>query len=171
MKNLENFNNLKNAAYDNGKNYSGNDDIAVLKKMVRYMDSYGDIAEILIAYMLGVFAHHVGNFEAVMTAALDACGTDFLLIRSNGRRKKFWVQTKFCNKNYTKIYADYVKTIIVGACKEFTGDRYGTEIMPGNIILYNILTESGAYAEEEVYGFFEIEGIENLLRDVWKILS
>lgn len=124
----------------------------------------GDVAEILMAYMLGLFSAIADdNLRIYVTTSLDKEGVDFCLKRF---RQEYYVQMKFCKHN-TKVYPSYVKVVEVGAWRGFKGWTQ-LPVMGGNEALYSLLVESGAYDEDEIYDIFEsCPGFEDECRKIW----
>ena len=133
---------------------------------VTYM-SAGDVAEIWMAYMLGLFsAIAEDGLRVFITTSLDREGVDFCLKRF---KSQSYIQMKFCKHN-DKIYSDDIKVVELGAAKGFSG-RNELPSMNGNEALYNLLFESGLYDEDEIYLIFESRRwFETVCKDVWKLI-
>ncbi len=129
----------------------------------------GDVAEILMAYMLGFFSAIAGNLKVYTTVDLDKKGVDFSLKMRN-YLKAAYIQMKFCKHN-TKSYPPYITVVEVGAWPGFGGL---TELSscPGNAALFKILINSGLYDEDEIYCIFEsYYGFEENCREVWELIK
>ena len=128
----------------------------------------GDVAEIWMVYMLGLFSVIAEDgLKIYTTVALDKEGTDFLLRRFD---MNFHVQQKFCIKN-KKYYPPHIRVVEVGAWKGFNGL---TELpsCTGSYAVFRILEESGAYDEEELYDIFEEnEEFVKLCNEVWTYIK
>lgn len=124
----------------------------------------GDVAEILMGYMLGLFsAIAEDGLRIYTTTSLDMGGVDFCLKRFG---QEFYVQMKFCKKNY-KIYPPHIRVVELGAHKKFQGWT-SIKSMRGNDALYAFLIGSGAYDEDEIYTVFEAcPGFEDVCKKVW----
>lgn len=127
----------------------------------------GDVAEIIIAFLLGNFIRAIEDGARVfMTADLDRDGVDFEIVRF---RIHYSIQLKW-NKKNTKTYKDYIHVIEVGPDSSFEGKMYlPTE--KGCYMFYRFLVESGAYEEDEIYDFDdEHPDFKELCNDAWKII-
>ena len=136
------------------------------KISVTYL-SAGDVAEIWMAYMLGLFSAIADDgLRVFITTSLDREGVAFCLKRF---KSQSYIQMKFCKHN-DKIYSDDIKVVELGAAKGFSG-RNELPSMNGNEALYNLLFESGLYDEDEIYLIFESRRwFETVCKDVWKLI-
>ena len=129
--------------------------------------SAGDVAEVWMAYMLGLFSAIAGDgLRVFITTSLDKEGVDFCLKRF---KSQAYMQMKFCKHN-DRIYSDDIKVVELGAAKGFSG-KNELPSMNGNEALYNLLFESGLYDEDEIYLIFESQRwFETACKDVWKLI-
>ena len=143
---------------------SKNSPSEVFKKISVTNFTSGDVAEILMAYMLGLFSAIADdNLRIYVTTSLDKEGVDFCLKRF---RQEYYVQMKFCKHN-TRIYPSYVKVVELGAWRGFKGLTQ-LSAMGGNEALFRLLLESDAYDEDELYDIFEsVSDFETICREVW----
>lgn len=157
---------LKRFAIKEGQ--SKNDPSEVFKKISMTDFTSGDVAEILMGYMLGLFSAIADdNLRIYVTTSLDKEGVDFCLKRF---RQEYYVQMKFCKRN-TKVYSSYIQVVEVGACSAFKGL---TQLRPmgGSEALYTLLLGSGAYDEDEIYDIFEsCQGFEDKCKKVWALIK
>ena len=127
----------------------------------------GDVAEIIISFLLGRFIGLIGDDARVfMTADLDKEGVDFEIVRFHIH---YSIQLKW-NKKNTKAYKDYIRVIEVGPDSSFEGNMY---LPPekGCYMFYRFLMESGAYEEDEIYDFDdEHPDFKELCNKAWKII-
>ena len=127
----------------------------------------GDIAEIIISFLLGNFIRLIGDDAKVfMTADLDKIGVDFEIVRFHIH---YSIQLKW-NKKNNKSYKDYIRVIEVGPDSSFEGNMY---LSPekGCYMFYRFLMESGAYEEDEIYDFDdEHPDFKELCNEAWKII-
>ena len=111
----------------------------------------GDVAELIVAFMLGNLCRTFDDgLQVFMTAKLDASGVDFCLRRF---RQNFYVQLKW-NKVNTRLYEDYITVVEAGPDKSFKGALY-LKPQKGKFVLFDILTSTMAYDEEEFYDIEE----------------
>ena len=127
----------------------------------------GDVAEIWMAYMLGLFSAIADDgLRVFITTSLDMEGVDFCLKRF---KSQSYMQMKFCKRN-DKIYPDDVKVVELGATKWFSGLNE-LDPMNGNEALYNLLIKSGLYDEDEIYDIFEKQDwFEPTCNEVWRLI-
>ena len=126
----------------------------------------GDLAEILVLWMLGMFQRVDKNLSVHSAPRLDMEGIDVVLRRFN---QEFYIQIKF-NKNNDRYYGDEITVIEVGPPTTFLGHIY-TRKENGNAVLFSILSECGAYSEEELYDLFEKDdSFEETIRKAWEWL-
>ena len=136
------------------------------KISVTYL-SAGDVAEIWMAYMLGLFsAIAEDDLKVFITTSLDKEGVDFCLKRF---KSQAYMQMKFCKRN-DKIYPSDIKVVELGATKGFSGLNE-LDPMNGNEALYNLLIKSGLYDEDEIYDIFEKQDwFEPTCNEVWRLI-
>lgn len=126
----------------------------------------GDLAEISIMWMLGMFQRVDKNLSVHSAPRLDMEGIDVVLRRFN---QEFYIQIKF-NKNNDHYYGDEITVVEVGPPTTFLGHTY-TKKESGNIVLFKILSLCGAYSEEELYDLFEKEErFEEKIKEAWEWL-
>ena len=137
------------------------------KISVTYL-SAGDVAEIWMAYMLGLFsAIAEDGLKVFITTSLDKEGVDFCLKRF---KSQAYMQMKFCKRN-DKIYPSDIKVVELGATKGFSGLNE-LDPMNGNDALYKLLIKSGLYDEDEIYLIFESQDwFETACKNVWKLIK
>lgn len=142
--------------------------VAALRKLIRFTNyTSGDLAEIVLAYMLGIFCAYHSDLYVAMTANLDKNGVDFMLTRF--RKYNYPIQVKF-NKENDHFYSDDITVVELGGdFDSFRATRY-IDAMRGDYALFLVLIECDAYNEEEVCDFLEIEGIADLLKEAWRII-
>ena len=128
--------------------------------------SAGDVAEIWMAYMLGLFsAIAEDGLKVYITTSLDKEGVDFCLKRF---KSQSYLQMKFCKKN-DRIYPSDIKVVELGGAKSFSGINE-LDPMNGNEALYNLLIASGLYDEDEIYDIFEKHSwFEPTCNEVWRL--
>ena len=133
---------------------------------VTYM-SAGGVAEIWMAYMLGLFsAIAEDGLRVFITTSLDREGVDFCLKRF---KSQAYMQMKFCKKN-DRIYPDDIRVVELGGAKGFSGLNE-LPSMNGNEALYNLLIASGLYDEDEIYDIFEKQDwFEPTCNEVWRLI-
>lgn len=144
------------------------EDVQSLRELISETSlNNGDVAEIIISFLLGNFIRAIGDDAKVfMTADLDKKGVDFEIVRF---RIHYSIQLKW-NKKNTKFYEDYIRVIEVGPDPSFEGDIY---IHPekGGYMLYRLLVESGAYEEGEIYDFDdERPDFKEFCNEAWEII-
>jgi len=123
----------------------------------------GDLAEIVICWMLGSFQRIDGDLSVHSSVRADMQGADVVLTRF----VEVKIQLKF-NKKNERYYGRDIIVIELGPSREFTGTFY-LDKESGNSVLMRVLTESGLYSEEEVYDLFEIEDeFEEDMRRAWE---
>lgn len=129
--------------------------------------SAGDVAEIWMAYMLGLFSAIADDgLRVFITTSLDREGVDFCLKRF---KSQAYLQMKFCKHN-DRIYPDDIRVVELGGAKGFSGLNE-LDSMNGNEALYNLLLESGLYDEDEIYDIFERQDwFEKTCKEVWKLI-
>ena len=137
------------------------------KISVTYL-SAGDVAEIWMAYMLGLFsAIAEDGLKVFITTSLDKEGVDLCLKRF---KSQAYMQMKFCKRN-DKIYPSDIKVVELGATKGFSGLNE-LDPMNGNDALYKLLIKSGLYDEDEIYLIFESQDwFETACKNVWKLIK
>ena len=128
----------------------------------------GDIAEVLVAFMLGNFARLFDDgLKVFMSASLDRDGSDFVLRRFH---INYHVQFKWNKKNDHE-YPEYVVVIEEGADRCFQGKHYLTPTK-GKYVLFHVLVQSGAYEEDEIYDFMEAyPWFNDLCDEVWRTIK
>ena len=127
----------------------------------------GDLAEVLIMWMLGYFQRFDKNLSVHSNPRLDMEGVDILLKRFG---QEFPIQIKF-NKNNDRYYGGEITVVEVGPPATFLGHIY-TRKENGNAVLFSILSECGAYSEEELYDLFEKDDtFEETIRKAWEWLK
>jgi len=163
---MRKFANDKYRAFKLGKDRA---DLAELQDLIAVTDyPSGDVAEIVMAYMLGLFCSFRTDLYASMTANMDKRGVDFMLTRF--RKYNYPIQMKF-NKDDDRIYDSSISVIKLGPDRTFLGQRY-LNTDAGNQALLRMLTECGAYEEEEIFDSFEEnEGLEDLLIKAWRLIK
>ena len=144
------------------------EDLEDLRKLISATElNSGDIAEIIIAFLLGNFFRAIDDGAHVyMTADLDKNGVDFEIVRFHIH---YSIQLKW-NKKNNKSYRDYIRIIEVGPDPSFEGDMY---LPPekGGYMFYKLLVESGAYEEDEIYDFDdEYPDFKEFCNEAWKII-
>ena len=144
------------------------DDLEDLRKLISVTEiNSGDIAEIIIAFLLGNFFRASDDGGRVyMTADLDKEGVDFEIVRFHIH---YSIQLKW-NKKNNRTYRDYIRVIEVGPDPSFEGDMY---LPPekGAYMFYKFLVEAGAYEEDEIYDFDdERPRFKELCNEAWKII-
>ena len=124
----------------------------------------GDVAEIWMSYMLGLFSATANDgLRIYVTTALDKEGVDFCLKRF---RFNYYVQMKFCKHN-TKPYPDYIKVVEVAGGSNFQGKTEFPHTL-GKYAVFQLLFESGAYDEDELYDIFDgNKAFTNTCNKVW----
>ena len=129
--------------------------------------SAGDVAEVWVAYMLGLFSAIADDgLRVFITTSLDKEGVDFCLKRF---KSQAYMQMKFCKRN-DKIYPSDIKVVELGATKGFSGLNE-LDPMNGNEALYNLLIASGLYDEDEIYDIFEKQDwFEPTCNEVWRLI-
>lgn len=129
--------------------------------------SAGDVAEVLMAYMLGLFSAIAGDgLRVFITTSLDKEGVDFCLKRF---KSQAYMQMKFCKHN-DRIYPSDIKVVELGGAKSFSGLNE-LDPMNGNEALYNLLIKSGLYDEDEIYDIFERhDWFEPTCNEVWRLI-
>lgn len=129
----------------------------------------GDIAEIIMAFLLGRFASlvHDSSFVIVMEPELDLDGIDFKIWHRHIARS---VQLKW-NKKNDQPYDWFIHVIELGASKEFDG-KHHVPSEKGRYAFYRFLIESNAFSEEEVWTFDEEHpDFGKLCDEAWKIIK
>lgn len=129
--------------------------------------SAGDVAEVWMAYMLGLFSAIAGDgLRVFITTSLDKEGVDFCLKRF---KSQAYMQMKFCKHN-DRIYPSDIQVVELGGAKGFSGLNE-LEPMNGNEALYNLLIASGLYDEDEIYDIFEKQSwFEPTCNEVWRLI-
>ena len=123
----------------------------------------GDLAEIVICWMLGSFQRIDGDLSVHSSVRADMQGADIVLNRFVEAK----VQLKF-NKKNERYYGRDIVVIEVGPSRKFTGTFY-LDKESGNNVLMKVLMESGLYSEEELYDLFEVEEeFEEDMRRAWE---
>ena len=163
---MKEFADLKYKGFRLGKNRS---ELSELQKLIAVTDyPSGDVAEIVMAYMLGLFCSFRTDLYVAMTASMDKNGVDFMLTRFS--EYNYPVQVKFNRKN-ERVYAPGITVVELGPDRLFSGKKY-LDPEAGNLVLLHMLTECGAYEEEELFDFFdESEGIEELFIAAWRLIK
>lgn len=163
---MEGFTRDKYRAFKLGKSQ---EPVSALQKLISVTDyPSGDVAEIVMAYMLGLFCSSRTDLYVAMTVSMDKKGVDFMLTRF--REYNYPIQMKF-NKKNERAYAPGITVVELGPDRLFTGEKY-LDPEAGNQALLRMLTECGAYEEEELFDFFdESEGIEELLIAAWRLIK
>ena len=129
----------------------------------------GDLAEILVMWMLGIFQRIDSELSVHASPFLDMQGIDIALRRFSGKAAD--IQLKFNRKN-RQAYGKGISVIELRPSSKFTGELYLVGTEPGNSVLLRILTECGVYVDEEVYDLFESEyGFEERLNRAWEWLK
>lgn len=129
--------------------------------------SAGDVAEVWVAYMLGLFSAIADDgLRVFITTSLDREGVDFCLKRF---KSQSYIQMKFCKHN-DRMYSDDIKVVELGGAKRFSGLNE-LDPMNGNEALYNLLIKSGLYDEDEIYDIFERQDwFEPTCNEVWRLI-
>jgi len=163
---MKEFADLKYKGFRLGKNRS---ELSELQKLIAVTDyPSGDVAEIVMAYMLGLFCSFRTDLYVAMTASMDKKGVDFMLTRFC--KYNYPIQMKF-NKDDDCLYDPAITVTKLGPDRTFLGQRY-LDTDAGNQALLRILTECGAYEEEEIFDSFEEnEGFEELLIAAWRLIK
>ena len=127
----------------------------------------GDIAEIIISFLLGNFIRAIGDDARLfMTADLDKKGVDFEIVRFHIH---YSIQLKW-NKINDQPYENYIRVIEVGPDPSFKG-KIHLPPEKGTYMFYRLLVESGAYEEDEIYDFDdERPRFKELCNEAWKII-
>ena len=166
LKKMQELCSLKRFALKEGQALCSPD--ATRKKVsVTYM-SAGYVAEVWMAYMLGLFSTIADDgLKVYITTSLDKKGIDFCLKRF---KSQAYIQMKFCKHNI-QIYSSDIKVVELGAAKDFFGQNE-VERMNGNNALYKLLLESELYDEDEIYSIFASQDwFEETCIDVWKLIK
>lgn len=167
---MEEVTRFKRAARDAGKKGILFTDFAKSSGL-RYtqLDS-GLVAEVVEAWMLGYFMSLEGTgLEVDISDYLDhKRKADFRLCRCG---KEALLQVKF-NNNKDFILPKDVILLKFGADPDvFEGTRYLAS-QRGNEVLFELLTKSGLYSEEEVYDLFEEKpDFEGLIKGAWRYIK
>lgn len=163
---MKEFADLKYKGFRLGKS---REPVSALQKLISVTDyPSGDVAEIVMAYMLGLFCSSRTDLYIAMTVSMDKKGVDFMLTRF--REYNYPIQMKF-NKRNERAYAPGITVVELGPDRLFTGEKY-LDPEAGNQALLRMLTECGAYEEEELFDFFdESEGIEELFIAAWRLIK
>lgn len=123
----------------------------------------GDLAEILVCWMLGSFQRIDGDLSVHSSVRADMQGADVVL----NRFVEVKIQLKF-NKKNERYYGRDIVVIELGPSRKFTGAFY-LDKQSGNRILMKVLEESGLYSEEEICDLFEVEDeFEEDMRRAWE---
>lgn len=127
----------------------------------------GDIAEIIISFLLGNFIRAIGDDARLfMTADLDKKGVDFEIVRFHIH---YSIQLKW-NKINDQPYENYIRVIEVGPDPSFKG-KIHLPPEKGAYMFCRLLVESGAYEEDEIYDFDdERPRFKELCNKAWKII-
>lgn len=144
------------------------EDLEDLRKLISATKlNSGDIAEIIIAFLLGNFFRAIDDGAHVyMTADLDKEGVDFEIVRFHIH---YSIQLKW-NKKNNRAYRDYIRVIEVGPDPSFKG-KIHLPPEKGAYMFYRLLIESGAYEEDEIYDFDdERPRFKELCNEAWKII-
>ena len=163
MENLNGLNAVKRKAF----NLVSLNDLKTLIAKTEYPS--GDVAEIVVAFMLGQWARLYGDgLRVFMTASLDARGEDFRLMRFE---ISFSVQFKF-NKKNTRCYPAYIRVIEEGPDRSaFHGMNY-LPFTKGKYVLADVLVNSGAYEIDEAYDFMDDHlELSNICNKAWQIIK
>lgn len=138
---------------------------------IRFTDfQTGKIAEIIIAWMLGIFQENAGiNFEVRMNKKLDEKGkTDFAITRQGMTSK---IQMKFENNKEVILPYDVIR-IDLAAAKGFEGRKIWKHHDSGALALNKLLTQTGLFDTFEVSDFLdEHPDIEKALNFAWKFMK
>jgi hypothetical protein len=140
-----------------------------LKRLIAATDCpSGDVAEIILAFMLGMFSRLFGDgMRVFMTAPLDVKGEDFRIVRFE---IPYSIQLKW-NKKNDKVYPPHIKVIEVGASPAFKGERY-LPAQRGYYMFYDFLAKSGAYEEDELWTFDEKHPeLADIFDEAWEIIK
>ena len=123
----------------------------------------GDLAEILVCWMLGSFQRIDADLSVHSSVRADMQGADIVLTRFVEAK----IQLKF-NKKNKRYYGRDIVVIELGPSRRFMGTLY-LDKESGNNALMRVLTESGLYSEVEVFDLFEVEeDFEEDMRRAWE---
>lgn len=175
------LNNVKKSALKAGLRRAPLDVIVGIRRKEAAFFEDGQAAEVVMAYMLGLFkaAFRDRGFYIVVSGRRDEEGADFTFQRSNkaGYVDTFNVQLKF-DKDDCRCYGNTVTVVKCGGSKKYTQlDRYGyakkrsLPVCRGDRALFKMLTECGAFHEEEVLDFLdEHEHFVDVINACWELI-
>lgn len=127
----------------------------------------GDLAEILMMWMIGKFQQIDHHLSVITCPKLDADGIDLMLERSGGSSR---LHLTFNRKN-DRVYAPDIMVVELGASKTFSGKIYTDITMEGNRALFEVLSKSGHYSSAEIFDLFELAyPLEEELIEAWRWL-
>lgn len=133
---------LKYAAFKIGRKM---EPVEILRKLIAPTDlPSGDIAEVVLAYMLGYLTKVVRGLYVDMSAYADMKGVDFVLTRFGYEHK---LQLKF-NRKDRRDYGEDIVVFYAGPSSKFIGTKYLEEDRGDNILL-NILLSMDVYDFDE----------------------
>lgn len=155
---------LKYATFKIGRK---KDPVEVLRELIAPTDlPSGDIAEIVLAYMLGYLTKTVRGLYVDMSAYADMKGVDFVLTRFGYEHK---LQLKF-NRKDRRDYGEDIVVFYAGPSRKFVGAKYLDEDR-GDDILLNILLQLDVYDFDEACDIIDGHcGLKDACIEAWEII-
>lgn len=155
---------LKYAAFKIGRKM---EPVEILRKLIAPTDlPSGDIAEVVLAYMLGYLTKVVRGLYVDMSAYADMKGVDFVLTRFVYEHK---LQLKF-NRKDRRDYGEDIVVFYAGPFSKFTGARY-LKTNRGDNILLDVLVELNVYDFDEACDIIDgHRGLKRTCIEAWDII-